>query len=110
MCVSTHVPDNAELLVPHTIPIFVYPVPVDTTKTATLVQHVNPAAQEQDKQLLVLRPPIVDVHKTPVLVPQYKQIPVRLNPGLFNTTRMEPNTTTLAAAMEFNGVVLRSTQ
>lgn len=41
---------------------------------------------------------------------KHKQTPVRLNPGLFNTTRMEPNTTTLAAAMEFNGVVLRSTQ
>ena len=63
------VPLLPELLVLPTIPTFVRLVPVDSTKRVTPVLYVKPAAPEQEKRLLVLRPPIVSVLKISVVVP-----------------------------------------
>ena len=58
-----------EPLVPQTVPTFVRPVLVDSTKMVTLALGADPVAREQDKKQLVLRHLIVFVLKTSVVVP-----------------------------------------
>ena len=73
------VPLLPEQLVQQIVPTFVYLVPMDITKTATLVLGAGQfVVREQDKHLLVLLHPIVNVHKTPALVPTVLKQPVPL--------------------------------
>ena len=63
------VPLLLEALVPQTVPTFVRPVLVDSTKLVPLALDVNLAEQALEKPRLVLRHRIVYVPKIRVLVP-----------------------------------------
>ena len=98
------------------MPIVVRPVPVDSTKLVSLVLDVDlVAAREQEKHLLVLRHPIVYVHKTYVHVPMVLLLPEPLVPHtiptfarlvLVDTTKME----TVALDVELLAVPVQDKQ
>jgi len=83
-----------EALVPQTVPTFVRLVLVDSTKRATHVLDVDLlVVLEQDKQLLVHRPPIVYVPKMYVPVPTVLKLlellVLRMTPTLVPPVRVD---------------------
>ena len=89
-------------LVLRTAPTFVHLVPVIITEMVTLALGADLAAREQDKRLFVLRPPIVSVLKTSVVVPMVlKQLePLVLQIMLIFARLVPVDTTKLATLVQ----------